>query len=271
MKNKKVIIGLLSMSMLMPTVANASAKKNEVELTKDMMSYVEYELVRTDRSSNYNPHYRIEKLVAEAKGFAYNPDNDSIIDFHSKTKEPINEAELKEIDEWAKWVYEESGASKQKSETNKALYLAAYLKTVYPYDDQSYETFDYKKASQIRSIPYNEKAMCIGFSYALVRLLDVIGIESYETSAVKDGDTHSVVRAYLDNRWQTIEASGGDANYNYFNDLKRGNTKYILPRSVEYVHNYWDIFKNSKSRYVVYVNKDIENYLENNNLKIFGY
>ena len=271
-KLKIAAISAMLVLPLIPSVASAEITVDDAVSSgqvKEKLVNVEFthEELKVMNAKGFDPRYDL--------GDDYNYSNDHI---------PINKDTMKQINDWAKLAYRVSGAAKVKGERNKARLMAAYLTTFYPYDLASISSGDYDtmwKVSSLTAIPFRAKAACMGFSHMLVRMLDVIGIESYQTMAcMKDPDGtnpgyHSVVRAYLDGRWTTVETTGTIGPNQLYQDVIRGmNMDEAIFPNAYYVGSESELYKiagRTNYRYEVVVDKEIEDYLKNNNFIIYGY
>lgn len=221
----------------------------------------------------------IEKAVMEAKGFNWRTDLGGDIDpfYIRENFAPITKEEMIQIDNWCEDVINKSGASRQKTQRDKAIMLTIYLKSFFPYNVNAFSSqYNYDKSTQLRAIPYLGTATCSGYAKILVRLLDVAGIESYVAQGKHKGSHHDTVRAYLDGKWISIEATGHEQTYNYYNHLgdKRYLESVVFPQinhDIAYVYKFDDINKAYGCDYNIYVRKDIENFLSKNNFNIYGY
>lgn len=257
---KKSLALILGSLMLLPSISSA----NEEKLV---------EVVFTE----------MEKEAMWAKGFDYRKDLGGEIDpvfYTNETNPPLTRYEMEQINEWCRQVYHASLASQQKTQTQKALYLSIYLRSFIPYD-MTYEITkdleDVMRSSHLRAIPYYGSATCKGFAVTLVRLLDIAGIESYVAMGSKDHEGHAMVRAYLDGKWKTIEATPWMEPFNFYEHLN--NKKFlndsVFVKNIKYVNSYKDLqiypsFKTTKDFYVL-TNKKLENYLAKNNFIIYDY
>lgn len=261
-KIKKILFGLtLIGTLLAPKMSYASTEP-----------LIDIDTIFTD----------LEKKIMLRKGFDWRTDLGGYIDpvYIDETDPPITKEEMATIDDWCRKVIEVSGASKAYSQREKAMLLSMYLKTMFPGNAGEY----IPEASQIRSIPYRGKAQCAGFSRILVRLLDVSGIESYVALCRLNNGEHAVVRAFLDGKWETIETTGHIKTYNYYqhkNNMseiegdffpeKKTSITYFVG-VIPYQHSPVKEFKKDMgTEYNIFIEKDIEDYLSNNNFNIYGY
>lgn len=272
--NRLKIAALSAAIMLpmIPSIANAEIVIDDAVSA----SQVKEDLVTVE----FTP---LEKKLMNGKGFDYRYDLGGDYDY-SDGRIPLNEYTMYQINDWAKTAYYKSGAADVKGERNKARLMAAYLTTYYPYDSESIESEDVKtmwKASSLTSLPFRAKSACMGYSYMLVRMLDILGIESYQTMAcMKDPDGtnpgyHSVVRAHLDGKWTTIETTGTIGPNQLHQDVMNGYNmdNEIFPKAYQVGSEeaLYQIAGQTKHRYEIVVDKEIEDYLANNNFIIYGY
>lgn len=216
----------------------------------------------------------IENEIIMQKGFVYDGMKDGFRDLYTHYSEPLLEdEEMLAVNKWAKDVAKKSGAIKQKTDLGKAKYAAAFIKSNYPYGaiDESVGN-----DSAVGALYKHGRATCGGFSYAFIRVLDVMGIESYKANSRKDGVSHAVTRAYLDGKWKTLEPTGYEKSYDLHKDLISGrdidNFIIIPAKAINYVYSNDELWDNNyRTKYVVHIDKDIEDYLSKNNFKIYGY
>lgn len=262
MRNKiitKSLALLLGSVMLLPSISSANNGKLVEAIFTDM-----------------------EKQAMSAKGFDYQKDLGRVdsLNYQYDINPPITRYEMEQINDWCRQVYHVSYADKQSTEKQKALYLAIYLRSCFRYDTTYKNTGDYNalvRSAHLRALPYTGKATCKGFSLALVRLLDFIGIESYVVDASKDHEGHAMVRAYLDGHWTTIETTPGIEPFNFYEYLydKQFINSSIFVSNITYVNSYKDLqiypaFETTANYYVL-TNKNLEKYLAKNNFIIYDY
>lgn len=219
----------------------------------------------------------LDKEIMEAKGFNYEKDilkqYDASTDY--KYNPPLSAEEVRDIDDWCKWAYEESGAAKQKSVRDKVIYASIFLKSNYAYDYESpYESKEFFESSQLRSLPYKNTGACIGFSNILTRMLNIADIEAYTTLANLEGELHSVVRVMINKQWYTVEATGYEVPFNFYDytDDKQflDNWTFIDDYST-LVFDKDYLMNDYGTEYNIYVNTAIENRLSKGQVVIFGH
>lgn len=268
-KIRKYTIVILSFLMLFPNFVFA----NQQFKTRDFKDAIEGENINlTD----------LEKRVLQGKGFAYRKNNNNGYDewqltnyYRSPKDSKIDYLEMEKIDAWANDVIAKSGALKQKTQRDQVKYVVSYIKSNFLYDTAIQNSGEYGVASQIGSIPNRNSAMCGGFAYGVVRVLDILDIESYLALGTDEGGYHATVRAYLDGEWELIEPTGYTSKYDLMRDLKKGRDidKYIYPKDVTYVSTVEESKKSSNynTRYVICQEKEVEDFLSQNDFIIFGY
>lgn len=69
--------------VLLLIISASKADAKEVELTEEMMTYEGKEIKRENGNNWYESHYKIEKLIAEAKGFKYNKELNYFTNYYS--------------------------------------------------------------------------------------------------------------------------------------------------------------------------------------------
>lgn len=156
---------------------------------------------------------------------------------------------------------EKAGVGGQSTQLGKAAALNAYLKNTFPYANDG---SDHYQMSSIFSLTEYGKGKCAGFAMTLARALNTLGIDAYFAKAsLRSTEDHAVVRAFLDGRWYTIEAtpSIGMKQTSTANELEKIKSSGFSIVSSEAGLNQVK---------TVYVNADAEQWLLDNNRR-FGY
>lgn len=264
-RKSKIIASALALAILIPNVAHAS---NKVEATKEnsTFNYIE-------EDGKYKIIEPVEKKVLHRKGFRYDSQLDRFVDVNYVSDIILTDIEMEAVNDWAAGVYELSGAAYQNTDKAKARNIATYLKSAFLYDRDTRDSDNFNVASQIRSLPFRGRAMCKGFTLALVRVLDVAGIESYAASCTSGGVFHSVVRAYLDGQWTTIEATGYGEHYNLMDDMINGKDieEDVFPTDQTFLKPGSDLKQDYGTKYNIAIDQEIEDFLANNDFVIYGY
>ncbi|MEY8461950.1 transglutaminase domain-containing protein [Streptococcus merionis] len=119
---------------------------------------------------------------------------------------------IKENDEKLKQLIRDSGADKATTDADKVKLWTTYVTSNIPYDELSFagkgEAYGYELSSDLFSVATRRKAMCVGFSIAAARAMNLLGMPAYVVSGALDGGgAHAATRVYFDGKWHTLEAT----------------------------------------------------------------
>lgn len=214
----------------------------------------------------------IEEKILNAKGFKVSDSDGTIVNYFYKRNRDVSKEDIQKIDAWGRDVIEKSGANKKKTQKEKAKFITAYLKTRYLYDVDAVLNSDLWESAQTGTLASKGTAICTGSALGLVRVLDLMEIESYMAYSYKGG-SHAVVRAYLDGTWTTIEPTSYEKKFNLLDYIKK-DSRYdinVFPEDITYVVSREELRPGYQTKYVVCIEKDIEDFLSENNFKFYGY
>ncbi|MGT2785281.1 transglutaminase domain-containing protein [Streptococcus merionis] len=119
---------------------------------------------------------------------------------------------IKENDVKLKELITASGADKAATDAEKVKLWTTYVTSNIPYDELAYEgkggEYGYELSSDLFSVATRRKAMCVGFSIAAARAMNLLGMPAYVVSGALDGGgAHAATRVYFDGKWHTLEAT----------------------------------------------------------------
>nr|WP_080314607.1 hypothetical protein [Streptococcus equi] len=106
------------------------------------------------------------------------------------------------------------------------------------------------QASDLFALTERNKAMCIGFSTAAARGLNLLGIPSYVTyGRNRDGVAHATIRAFYDKKWRTLDVTGvgrGKYTEEHYDNLNTHDYKIFdltKETNVDLDRGYMEIYK----------------------------
>ncbi|WP_159592857.1 transglutaminase domain-containing protein [Streptococcus halichoeri] len=128
---------------------------------------------------------------------------------------------IKDNDKELLKMLEESGAAHAPTEREKVKRWVVYLKKKIPYDFAALEVYlkdrqAYNRSSDLFAVATRKKAMCVGYSIATARAMNLLGLPSYMVEGVtKNGALHATTRVFFDNAWHLVDSTGGHTGDQY--------------------------------------------------------
>ncbi|WP_159549574.1 transglutaminase domain-containing protein [Streptococcus halichoeri] len=157
-------------------------------------------------------------------------------------------------------MLKESGAAHAPTEREKVKRWVVYLKKKIPYDFDALDVYltnrqAYNRSSDLFAVATRKKAMCVGYSIATARAMNLLGLPSYMVEGVtKNGALHATTRVFFDNAWHLVDSTGGGADANqseYYYDFYFNN-------SLDQYKNVTQAEENRNDRNYMVINKEFE-------------
>ncbi|WP_159723545.1 transglutaminase domain-containing protein [Streptococcus halichoeri] len=167
---------------------------------------------------------------------------------------------IKDNDEKLLEMLKESGAAHAPTEREKVKRWVVYLKKKIPYDFDALDVYltnrqAYNLSSDLFAVATRKKAMCVGYSIATARAMNLLGLPSYMVEGVtKNGALHATTRVFFDNAWHLVDSTGGGADENqseYYYDFYFNN-------SLDQYKNVTQAEENRNDRNYMVINKEFE-------------
>ncbi|WP_159796851.1 transglutaminase domain-containing protein [Streptococcus halichoeri] len=115
----------------------------------------------------------------------------------------------------------ESGADRASTEREKVKRWVVYLKKKIPYDFKALDVYltdrqAYNRSSDLFAVATRKEAMCVGYSIATARAMNLLGLPSYMVEGItKNGARHATTRVFFDNAWHLVDSTGGHTGNQY--------------------------------------------------------
>ncbi|WP_159584324.1 transglutaminase domain-containing protein [Streptococcus halichoeri] len=157
-------------------------------------------------------------------------------------------------------MLKESGAAHAPTEREKVKRWVVYLKKKIPYDFDALKVYrtdrkSYNISSDLFAVATRKKAMCVGYSIATARAMNLLGLPSYMVEGVTEGGAlHATTRVFFDNAWHLVDSTGGGADANqseYYYDFYFNN-------SLDQYKNVTQAEENRNDRNYMVINKEFE-------------
>ncbi|PZO94864.1 MAG: hypothetical protein DI617_05270 [Streptococcus pyogenes] len=157
-------------------------------------------------------------------------------------------------------MLKESGAAHAPTEREKVKRWVVYLKKKIPYDFDALKVYrtdrkSYNISSDLFAVATRKKAMCVGYSIATARAMNLLGLPSYMVEGVTEGGAlHATTRVFFDNAWHLVDSTGGGADENqseYYYDFYFNN-------SLDQYKNVTQAEENRNDRNYMVINKEFE-------------
>ncbi|WP_221912637.1 transglutaminase domain-containing protein [Streptococcus halichoeri] len=167
---------------------------------------------------------------------------------------------IKDNDKKLLEMLKESGAAHAPTEREKVKRWVIYLKKKIPYDFDALKVYrtdrqSYNISSDLFSVATRKKAMCVGYSIATARAMNLLGLPSYMVEGVtKNGALHATTRVFFDNAWHLVDSTGGGADENqseYYYD-------FYFKNSLDQYKNVTQAEKKYNDRNYMVINKEFE-------------
>ena len=122
------------------------------------------------------------------------------------TKEKYNKDEYRENIENVEALIQDSGARSLKTNREKAVRFAQYLKIKYPYNNQVH---DHIRARSPYAITKYGTGVCESFTYTYNQAMMLMGIPAYQVEGTnKKGVGHMEAMVYCNGNWEVFNVSG---------------------------------------------------------------
>ncbi|WP_159545706.1 transglutaminase domain-containing protein [Streptococcus halichoeri] len=118
-------------------------------------------------------------------------------------------------------MIKESGADRASTEREKVKRWVVYLKKKIPYDFKALDVYltdrqAYNRSSDLFAVATRKEAMCVGYSIATARAMNLLGLPSYMVEGItKNGARHATTRVFFDNAWHLVDSTGGHTGNQY--------------------------------------------------------